>query len=45
MGMIDDVLDETYGDIRGRLKTDRIGVFASRGPAVVQRTNDDDDQA
>ena len=39
MGMIDDVLDETYED--GRLTTERIGEFGSQGPALGQRTNDD----
>ena len=43
MGMIDDVLDEIYGDRRGRLKTERVGEFGSQGPALGQRTNDDDD--
>src|SRR6478609_2403051 len=43
MGMIDDVLDETYGDMKRKAETERIGEFRSQGPALWQRTNDDDD--
>src|SRR6476661_3996583 len=43
MGMIDDVLDETYGDMKRNLKTEGVGEFGSQGPALGQRTNDDDD--
>ena len=45
MGTIDDVLDEIYGDMKmkRKAKTERIGKFGSQGPALGQRTNDDDD--
>src|SRR6476469_6037086 len=43
MGTIDDVLDETYGEIKRKAETERIGEFVSQGPALGQRTNDDDD--
>ena len=40
--MIDDVLDETYGDMKRMAETERIGEFRSQGPALGQRTNDDE---
>ena len=43
MGMIDDVLDETYRDMKRKAETERIGEFGSQGPALGHRTNDDDD--
>src|SRR6476619_5642736 len=42
MGMIDDVVDETYGDMKRKAETERIGEFGSQGPALRQRTDDDD---
>src|SRR6476469_2957132 len=44
MGIIDDVLDETYGDMMRKAETERIGEYGSQGPALGQRTNDDDAQ-
>src|SRR6478736_5813343 len=41
MGMIDDVLDETYGNMKREAESERIGEVGSQGPALGQRTNDD----
>ena len=43
--MIDDVLDETYGDMKRKAETERFGEFGSQGPALGQETNDGDDDA
>ena len=45
MGMIDDVLDETYGDMKRKAENRENWRFGSQGPALGQRTNDDDARA
>jgi len=40
--MIDDVLDEIYGDMKRKAESERIGELRSQGSALVQRTNDDE---
>src|SRR6478609_5314719 len=44
MCMIDDVLDETYGDMKRKAGNRENGRVGSQGPALGQRTNDDDDE-
>src|SRR6476661_3044917 len=43
MGMIDDVLDETYGDMKRKAENRENWRIWKQGPALGQRTNDDND--
>src|SRR6476619_3540285 len=43
MGMVDDVLDETYGDMKRKAENRQNWRIGSQGPALGQRTNDEDD--